>query len=264
MELLALLVTGLSVGLVSSFFGIGGGSIIIPVLYILFPSLPPAAVISTSLGTIALSASLNTLRFSKAGLTPGKKKIIALFSATALGAVIGSQFVYILPAAVLKKFFSVVLIVLAIKVFIKKGSSSPSEEGDGKETILKVVCFLGGFISSVTGLGGGAIFVPFFISFVKLPMKKISPYSNIAMVAASVTGVIPHFFRPGEFELKSELAQAAFIGHVNLLFILCLFAGAFLSSKLGVKLNDNVDESRKKLLLSLLLFGLGLKILISA
>tara|TARA_Y100000780_G_scaffold232578_1_gene267177 strand:- start:38779 stop:39573 length:795 start_codon:yes stop_codon:yes gene_type:complete len=264
MELLALFVTGLAVGLVSSFFGIGGGSIIIPVLYILFPSLPPAAVISTSLGAIALSTSLNTSRFYKAGLTPGKKQIISLFAATAIGAVIGSQFVYILPAPVLKKFFSIVLIILAVKVFIKKGTPSPSNESENRDKLLRAVCFFGGFISSVTGLGGGAIFVPFFISLVKLPMKKISPYSNIAMVAASVTGIIPHFFRHGQFNLNSAFAQNAFIGHVNVLFILCLFGGAFVSSKLGVRLNEGVDEQLKKFLLSLLLLGLGLKILISS
>ncbi|MCO4756008.1 MAG: sulfite exporter TauE/SafE family protein [Bacteriovoracaceae bacterium] len=262
MEIFILIATGLSVGLVSSFFGIGGGSIMIPVLYILFPKLPPAAIISTSLGAIALSASLNTHRFYKAGLTPKKQIGVALFLATGLGALIGSQFVYILPAALLKKIFGGVLLVLSIQVFLKKNSSGNTDQHEGKSLILKVVCFVGGFISSVTGLGGGAVFVPFFISLVKLPMKLISPYSNIAMVAAAVTGLAPHFFKAGEFSLKSELAQKAFIGHVNILFILCLFSGAFVTSKFGVKLNSKVDESLKKLLLSILLFGLGLKILV--
>ena len=53
-----------------------------------------------------------------------------------------------------------------------------------------VVCLLGGLVSGMTGLGGGAVMVPLFISVLKIPLNRVSAYSNIAMGAATFFGVI--------------------------------------------------------------------------
>jgi len=55
-----LLVAGLAVGLVSSFFGIGGGVIVVPLL-LLFSRLPPGVIAGTSSFVILLSAPAGVL-----------------------------------------------------------------------------------------------------------------------------------------------------------------------------------------------------------
>lgn len=153
---------------------------------------------------------------------------------------------------------------MAARVAFDRQDLSVDRPFEERPFFLGLTCLAGSFISSITGLGGGAIFVPLLLSLVKLPVSLISPYSNVAMTAASLVGLIPHFFVPGEFNLESSLAQNSFIGHVNALFILVLFTGAFFSSKLGVKLNSHVRVKTKKWLLTVLLFSLSLKILLGA
>lgn len=235
----------------------------IPVLYALFPGLGPANIISISLGTIVLNTALNNWRFHKKGIFPSKKSALIIFATSAVGALIGAQLVYGLPAQTLKKIFGWLLIILAARVALAKKIQESSEGHNPKPAPLAITCLIGSFISSITGLGGGAIFVPFFLSFVKIPLNLVSPYSNAAMMAASLIGLLPHFFIQGSFDLANPLAQKSFIGNVNLLFILCLFAGAFISSKAGVKLHGLSSARVKRFLLSTLLFGLALKILIA-
>lgn len=264
MDFFILFATGLSVGLVSAFFGIGGGAIMVPVLYALFPQLPPASIISVSLGTIVLNTALNNWRFYKQGACPGKHDSIIIVLCAAAGAVLGAQVLYLLSAPLLKKVFGLLLLAMAARILLDKSRTAAQKNFQPRVKILGAVCLGGSFLSSITGLGGGAIFVPMFLAFAKLPVNRLSPYSNVAMMAASFMGLVPHFFRPGEFELKSALAQKAFLGHVNLLFILCLFAGAFISSRLGIKLHGMARPRLKKRLLAGLLFVLAFKILFSA
>lgn len=236
----------------------------IPVLYMLFPSLPPASIISISLGTILLSAALNNWRFYKSGLFPKRAVLWIIAASAGAGALVGAQLVYLLPAHSLKRIFGFLLLIMASQVLFNKKNDSKSESAyKEKPKALGATCIAGGLISSITGLGGGVIFVPFFLSLVKLPMKLVAPYSNVAMMAACLVGLLPHFFTPGSFKLSSALAQSSFIGHVNILFIFCLFAGAFFSSKLGVKLNANIGAAAKKWLLASILLVLAFKILIA-
>lgn len=233
----------------------------IPVLYALFPSLPPASIISISLGTIVLNSALNSWRFHQKGLSPEKRSALIIFCFAAIGAYAGAHMLYLVPAMTLKKIFGLILLTMAIRVATQRPSEKKEAAYKPKSILLGLTCLIGSLISSITGLGGGAIFVPFFLSLVRLPLNLVAPYSNAAMMAASLIGLLPHFFINGDFHLGDTLAQKSFIGHVNILFILCLFSGAFFSSKLGVKLHAIAKANTKKWLLSSLLLVLALKIL---
>ena len=234
----------------------------VPVLYGIFPELPPASIISISLGTIVLNTALNNWRFYKQGEFPSKENTLWMIGAAAVGALIGAQILYLLPAPTLKKVFGFLLLAMVARIILSKQRMS-EEETKTKKTPLALTCLGGAFVSSITGLGGGAIFVPFFLGFVKLSVHKLSPYSNVAMMSASLVGLIPHLFVPGVFELKTTWASAFFIGHVNVLFILFLFTGAFFSSKAGIKLHGLAGPKTKKYLLAAMLALLSLNILVT-
>ncbi len=259
MEYIYLALIGTSVGFVSSFFGIGGGSIMIPLLYILFPKMPAQAIIATSLGTIFLNSGLNTYRY-KAQLPPARI-VLNMIIATSIGAYLGSKLIYSIPSEVVKKIFAFILIIATIRVFRSKKVDD--------NNLLKIhdfkvfqTAFGGALISSLTGLGGGILFVPMFMNIVKLPMRLISPYSNLAMTVATLMGLLPHFYKDIVYESELSLINRTFIGHVNPIIILSLFVGAFLFSKIGVRYNNRVEDHTKKYLLCSLLIIFSLKILI--
>jgi len=80
------------------------------------------------------------------------------------------------------------------------------------------------------------------------------------MMFATLVGTLPHFFNPLQNAnvLNVKLAPY-FIGQVNIAIVLILAVSAFFTSKLGVKFNDLVNEKTKKILLSLLLLALSMK-----
>jgi len=258
-ELLYLFFIGLSVGFVSSFFGIGGGSIMIPLLYIIFPKLPPQAIIATSLGTIFLSSGLNSFRYKK--ILPPPRIISAILIASSIGAILGSQMLYSIPAPLIKKLFGVILFIATIKVFV-----SPKAV-DHK--LLKIhdfkvfnTCLFGSILSSITGLGGGIIFVPLFMNLVKLPLRLISAYSNLAMMVTTFMGVLPHFFKEINYSNPWPVIDQSFIGHVSPILIGSLFSGAFIASKWGIKFNSTVSDKAKKYSLGIILLILSIKIIL--
>lgn len=258
MEYIYLALIGTIVGFVSSFFGIGGGSVMIPLLYILFPKMPPPAVIATSLGTIFLNSGLNTIRFRP--MLPPARIILNILVAAFIGAFLGSKLLYLISGDMVKKIFGIILLIATARVLLSK----KLEDNDLKKIHdFKVFqsSFGGSFISSITGLGGGILFVPMFMNVVKLPVRLISPYSNLAMTGATSMGLVPHFYKETDYQSSLELINKSFIGHVNPVIIISLFAGAFVFSKIGVKFNNQVEDGTKKLMLSSLLTLFSIKIL---
>jgi len=264
MDILILIITGMSVGLVSSFFGIGGGAIMIPVLYTLFPKLPPQVIIVISLGTIFISSTVNSYRFKKANIGPSLKTFLNFAVTCSVGAIIGSKIVYLIEPAMIKKIFAWILVVVVLRTVLSKTNKDVSIDLVERQIPLGITGTLGAILSSLTGLGGGVIYVPMFMAFVKLPLINIAPFSNAAMVIATLIGVIPHALTPLDFDAThlNSLFQNSFMGNINFGFIFILSLGSLITGKYGAILNKKVSFTTKKYLLSALLAVLALKMLL--
>ena len=120
MEYFFLLLLGSVTGFLSSFFGIGGGSLIVPMLYILYPSFPPSVVIPISLGTIFFVAVNNTIRFKKLDLTPQKSSFIIFGITCTIGALLGSLVTFIINRQQAKYIIGGLLFLIVAKLFLSK------------------------------------------------------------------------------------------------------------------------------------------------
>lgn len=259
MEFVILLICGGAIGFFSSFFGIGGGALIVPVLYSLYPNVTDTVVISTSLGTIFFITLINSYNFYLRKLTPPKKIIFNFLITASIGALLGSKFTYLIDTQVSKKIIAIILLVIVAKNLFYKVKLEDHNVRDSHLNIA-LTGFFGSFISAISGLGGGVIFVPMLMSLVKLPPKRVSPYSNVAMVFATSIGAIPHLFTSlhNHNQLSPDLNNY-FLGQINYLIVLLLAVSAYFTSKLGVKFNDLVSETNKKNFLALVLLSLSLK-----
>lgn len=264
MEILYLITTGFIVGFVSSFFGIGGGVITIPILFTLFPQLPAHAIIPVSLGLIFLNSTTNNYHFYKANLTPSKKTYINFLLTCVIGAGLGSYVLYLIDSNMVKKIFGIILVLVSLKTFLSK---TKNQQGQLREPqlLLGITGFLGAFISSITGLGGGIIYVPMLMSLIKLPIVYISPFSNAAMMFATCIGIIPHLLKPLQTQefMLNNFYENGFVGHVNFSFIFILYIGSLLSSKLGTRMNNKVKYKVKKYMLATLLALFAIKTLVN-
>ena len=266
MTFFLLILTGLAVGIISTFFGVGGGIIAIPALYLLFPEITPQIAISSCMGMIFCNSIVNVRSFIKIGKKPNYKVIPSMGSGIFLGVLIGIKTTTYLNPIQLKIFFAGLLYFVAGRLLFSKKLRLPGDQwtpGKLNKDRLKefIIAMIGGIIAGLTGLGGGAIMVPLFITILKIPLKLVPLYSNLVMGFGAFVGVINYgfFFERPEFKFGNIIDNGQ-LGMANLIIILCLVIGSSITSKLGAKLSQKVPEKIARQAFATLLVIIGGKI----
>lgn len=253
--------TGLAIGFLSSFFGIGGGSLIVPILYSIYPTLSDVQVIATSLSTIFLLSLMNTFQFYRRKNLPSRRVIVNFMFSASIGAVAGAKVTYLVDTATSKKIVAWVLLSIVIKLVVFERDRKAPQLQKLSDTKIFITGFLGAFVSSISGLGGGVIFIPLLISFAKVSMNSVSPFSNLAMVIATFMGAIPHLVSPPVPPVGfPEVLKPYFAGHINYAIVGVLIVGGLMSSRVGVIFNGRVPPVIKRYLLASLLLVLSIKL----
>lgn len=262
---LILLIVGFLVGMVGALLGIGGGSIIIPVLVLYF-KYPIHVAIATGLVTIiATSTSVvpsNTMRGIvniKLGLT--------LELVTAMFAVVGGVISISLNEQIISIIFSCILIFTAI-IFWKKKTSEDAvslirkyskEDMTGrydncyfddrmethiyyKVEKLPVTMFISGFaglLSGMLGIGGGIFKVPAMNIISKVPIKAATATSNFMVGMTATAGALVFLMS----------------GYVDVKVCSMMILGVILGSKFAVIKFQKVSDARiKNIFIIFLLF----------
>jgi uncharacterized protein len=261
-----LLLTGVVVGFISSFFGVGGGIVTVPVLFSLFPVLPPQVVIACSLGVIMINSALITYQYVKAGKKLDKRIVIPLAIFMMLGVVIGGKLGIILPAQTIKKVFALILVAVALKMIFSKTQMQNKNDWEvifnrKFHILMAVTSLLGGFISGLTGLGGGAILVPLFIILLKMPLGWVPLYSNAGMALGTMAGVVTYMlYSPIEMIFSESSLRFFQVGHVNWGIIAIIVAGAHISTKWGIQASQKISSSLANRLFAAMLLTLAMTI----
>ncbi|HEX3011658.1 MAG TPA: sulfite exporter TauE/SafE family protein [Syntrophomonadaceae bacterium] len=110
---------GTTAGLLSGFFGIGGGIIVVPALIYICgfnQLLAQGTSLAIMLPPVGLLAFMEYYKNGNIDLKAGLIICITLF----LGAMFGARFAHLLPADVLRKAFAVLLLLVSIKMLIGK------------------------------------------------------------------------------------------------------------------------------------------------
>lgn len=269
-----LIITGLIVGLISSFFGIGGGIIAVPIFYSIFPTQPPQVIVASSLGIILLNSLLNSYNYRKLGIRPALSMIIPIGLTLTLGIFTGGKVSFLIPENSIKIIFAIFLLLMAIKMsFFTPVPHAVSSESDSKEQfsfplsiIVKssLITFFGGIIAGLVGIGGGVIIIPTLMTIAKLPMRIIPAYSNLVMAIGASGGVLTYMLTSCKNQLfQDEFFKYLQVGYLNWGIVLLTFMGAFFSSKLGAKLSQKTGQKLASRLLALILVIFSVKISLS-
>ena len=259
MTYLLLIFTGLGVGLISTIFGVGGGVIAIPVLYELFPQVDPKIVISSSMGMIFINSIINTRNFIKKDIRVPLTTIKLMFCGVLVGVLTGVHFATQVSPRSLKLIFATVTLLTCLRMILISTNSISITDSQPCKIKTFFVCMLGGLISGMTGLGGGAVMVPLFISVLNIPLKKVSAYSNIAMGAATLFGVLKFSLTETNAPIISGFSILK-INAVDLNIILPLSLGALFISKSGVKIGSKLSPRVTKNLFITILFFISTRI----
>ena len=184
--LAAMTASAVVVGFMAGFFGIGGGLIMVPILFYLFSftGVEQAFVMHMAIGTSfsiiipnSIISTITHMKFKAVDFS-----IVKTFGVfVVIGVVFGTIFAVSLKTSSLILFFSIMTMIFAIYFLIEKEkiSSTPRKIN----LIYRVICgFLSGFLSAPMGIGGGVFNTPIF---------KIFGYPiNVAIGSSAAIGFL--------------------------------------------------------------------------
>jgi hypothetical protein len=200
-EPLVLFLAGLVVGALGTLIGAGGGWMIVPLLLLGY-HFPPQQAVGTSLAVVflnAVSGSLAYLAQRRVLVRMG----VAFGLATIPGALIGVRFVQHVGSTGFSVLFGIFL--LSLSIFLYRGNQLAvssrlrqiRQEGEDIQSLSShrmrlgiLISFLVGLLSSVFGVGGGIVHVPFLIMVLGLPVHNATATSQFALAITSLTGLL--------------------------------------------------------------------------
>jgi len=227
------IVVGFVVGTFGTLIGAGGGFILVPLLLVGY-HFPPAEAVGTSLSLVflnALSGSIAYLRQRRVDLALGWRFALA----TLPGAIGGAYVTRSLSSRAFGQAFGVVLIVVAVFLFLGR-TAAPSARADSRQLVDAsggthhyqvdvwkgvVVSLLVGVISSVFGIGGGIIHVPFLIVVLGLPVHVATATSHFVLGISAFAGA----------------ATFLALGHVDLPTFALMGVGVLLGAQVGARMS---------------------------
>ena len=157
----AVMVAGVATGILAGLFGIGGGAIIVPVLYEIFRILgvPEEVRMQLCVGTSMAVILPTTIRSYITHRAKGVvlNDVLRQWAVPAVvGIAAGSVIAYFAPGAVFKIVFLVTVTIIAIKLLFGKDSWRIAGDFPGRPLMIGYG-FLIGLTSSLMGVSGGSV-----------------------------------------------------------------------------------------------------------
>jgi len=258
----ALLATGLVAGFIAGLLGVGGGIVIVPVLFLLFTALGvPEDVrmhvaVGTSLSTIVFTSYSSLRAHSRRGATDW-----ALFRSWAPGIVIGVLLGTALAAFIsgksLTAFFGVVALLVAGWMAF---SPTQLQLFPGLPTgLLKyLVTGLIGIVSALMGIGGGTLSVPT-MTLSGYPIHKAVGTASAIGFLIGVPGTLGMIVGGWGHEGLPPLS----LGFVNLLGLALILPASMLMAPVGARAAHALPVRGLKIAFAVFLVATAIKMLSS-
>jgi uncharacterized protein len=257
-----LLACGAFAGTTAGLLGVGGGIVIVPLLYHVYTALAIATEIAmplavgTSLATIVLTSTVSARSHNRRG-TVDWALIRYWAPAVVIGVVLGMAASFVISGASLKAAFGTLLTVASLHMLVTTfrpitlATELPSRPA---QSTLGVI--VGGF-SALLGIGGGTMMVPI-LNLYSYPIHR-------AVATASVFGVIIAVPATAAYIVggwgRSGLPLAS-TGFVNWLAFAILVPATMRFAPLGVRLAYRLNVTQLKRVFALFLLAVGIKMVV--
>lgn len=250
---------GIVSGLLAGLFGIGGGLIIVPVLVILFTAkgFPEEQemlmAVATSLATIILTAIASVWAHHRLGSVVWAK-VFRLSPGIIIGAVVGAVIAKHLSAdnlrCILAIFLSYVAMQMALQVKPKPDRIKQSRALDF------LVANMIGLLSSIVGIGGGTLTVPYLVHG-QMPMRNAVAVASACGLPIAVAGTVSYTLLGWNVLHLPEWS----LGYVYLPAFLGTGLSSIVTAPIGAKLVHKLPAAKLKRYFSLLLFVMAAKLM---
>lgn len=266
LELLGLVLLGFAVGTYGTIIGLGGGFVLVPILLFLYPDYGPEKFTAISLAVVWANTSSGSIAYARLKRIDYLTGVIFAASA-APGVIAGAFLVHEVPERVFILIFAVLLMGLGVlsiqgrtlrvrpplrgRGVLRRSFQTPEGTYQYAYRLWQgVLLSVGvGFLSSLLGIGGGAIHVPAMIMWLHVPVQFAVATSQFILVFMSGGATVVH------------LANGT-LGGDQLTKALALGAGTLPGAQAGALIARRLKGRTTLLLLGVALFGLSVRLLV--
>ena len=246
-------------GFMAGFFGIGGGLIMVPVLFYVFSfvGIEQAFVMHLALGTsfsiiipTSIISTMTHIKFKAVELS-----IVKTFGVfVAIGVALGTIFAISLKTSSLILFFSIMTMLFSLYFLTGKEKINPTPRKIN--LIYRVICgFLSGFLSAPMGIGGGVINTPVLKMF-GYPIKVAIGTSAAVGFLIALIGAIGFAISGSYLNINVPLS----LGFVNIPAFLIFVPITMFMAKIGAKTVHKFDKRLIGKLFGIYLFIVSCKL----
>lgn len=239
----ALVATGLVAGLMAGLIGIGGGIVIVPVLYNLFtwlgidPSVRMHVAVATSLATIVPTSIVSAHSHYQRG-SLDTDLLRSLAPAILAGVVAGTVLAGWLSGAALTAVFAMVALIVALNMALRSSSAALARGLPDPPARLALGAVIGGF-SSLMGIGGGSLAVPLLRMF-NVPMRRAVGTGAAISLIISVPGALGMLISG----LGAAHRPPGSLGYVNFIGFALIVPATVLMAPIGARMAHRVNPVR--------------------
>ncbi|MDR7017554.1 sulfite exporter TauE/SafE family protein [Acinetobacter sp. 3657] len=257
MELIIYLLIGAIAGFTAGLFGVGGGLIIVPILYIVFtqmnydPNVIMHIAIGTSLATIIVTSISSVMAHHRQGAV-----LWSVFRNLAPGLVLGSFLGAGIADLMSGQHLQLVIGVFAIWMAYKMFKGAYAVVNSSRHLPSAPVQFAAGggigVASAIFGIGGGSLTVPFLNRYGVVMQKAVatSAACGLPIAAAGAVGFM-------WFGAKEQINVPNTIGYVHIYAFLGISVMSFITAKVGAKVAHRLSPAMLKKCFAGLLVTVG-------
>lgn len=258
---LAFAATGACAGLLAGLLGIGGGMIIVPALIFLLPGFGVDASVLSQVAVGSSLASIAVISLNSTAAHARRKAVdwqvfIRMLPGFMLGGVGGAWLAHLLPSEALQRMVGVAALLVAARMFanVSPGAQRKLPGAKGLGAAGGII----GALSSLIGIGGGSLTVPF-LNWCTLSMQRAVGTSAACGVPIAWVGAVSFMFTGWGLAGTGTLS----LGYVNYAAAGSIILGSLAFTSMGAALAHRLPAVALRRVFAVLLVIVGLRMLLS-
>ena len=259
------LIIGIVGGFLGGLLGLGGGIIFVPSLFFIFhynelylDNIMQSAV-STSLACVVISSLSAAVKHNKNKLI-NWKLFYRMLPGLSLGSMVGVILITILSSNIIKIYYGILLIVIAIYMITTTESykNEVTIKENNKYKFLNTFAFFTGSVSTLLGIGGGTLTTPYFKFFGETLKRSIATAAAcgvpIALFGIIITYVV---------SMTTQILENNIFNFIDYNAFLLISISTLIFSYIGAGITYISDSISLKKIFCFSLIIIGITILIS-
>ncbi len=259
----ALLAGGAATGLLAGVFGVGGGAIMVPVLYEVFTFLGVPAEVRMPLcvGTSLMAIIPTSISSYRKHLSKGLVDQVILKAwilPVLIGVIVGSLIARFAPASLFKLVFVAVAALSVARLLFGSEKWKISDTLPG-QFAMRVIGLVIGVLSALMGIGGGQLSNMFMLFYGRSIHQAISTSAGLGVLIA-IPGAVGYMFAGWP---RMDILPPGSIGYVSLIAFICIVPASVWTAPIGANLAHRLPRRKLEIAFGLFLLLVCLRFLFS-